>query len=109
MSTTRPSAAAAIVHSDCSKLRAAGRAREGDDVADVAHTGDELDDAFEAEAEAGVRYGAEAARVEIPLVVFFRQSHLADAGLEFVEALLPLAAADDLADLGSEDVHGRHG
>ena len=44
-----------------SKLRAAGGAREGDDVADVGHAGDELDGAFEAEAEAGVGDRAEAA------------------------------------------------
>lgn len=38
-----------------SKLRVAGGAGEGDDVADVGHAGDELDDTLKAESEAGVR------------------------------------------------------
>ena len=39
-----------------------GGSREGDDIADVAHTGDEEHQALEAQAEAGVRAAAVAAR-----------------------------------------------
>ena len=39
---------------------------ERNDVADVLHSGDEKDEAFEAEAEAGVGTTAPAAGVEIP-------------------------------------------
>src|SRR5262245_14874484 len=95
--------------STSSKLRTAGGAGEGDHVADVAHAGDELDGAFEAQAKAGVGDGAEAAQIKIPPVVFGFQMLLGHSLGQYIEPLLALAAADDLADLGDEDVHRPHG
>src|SRR3954447_14000098 len=91
------------------KLRAPRCAREGNDVTDVAHSGDELNGAFEAEAEAGVRHGAKAAQIEIPPVVFGLQSLLAHSLRDDIEPLFALAAADDLADFGHEHIHRPHG
>src|SRR5689334_20931456 len=82
-----------------------GGAREWDHVADVLDAGGVLDGALEAEAEAGVWDGAVAAEVAVPPVVLGIEAHLGDAAVEDVEALLALAAADDLADAGGEHVH----
>ena len=49
------------------KFRVARRAREGDHVANIRDAGDEHEHALEAEAETGVRHGAVAAQIEIPL------------------------------------------
>ena len=62
--------------------------REGDDVADVGHAGDEEHQALEAEAEAGVGAAAVAARVEVPPHVLHRDVELGDASHEFVVVLL---------------------
>ena len=43
--------------------------RAGDDVADIGHAGDELDEAFETETEPGVRGRAVFSQLEIPPVV----------------------------------------
>src|SRR6185295_6622105 len=96
---------AASSRRDRSELGLARGARKWDDVADVLDAGRVLDRALEAEAEAGVRHGAVAAQIAIPPVVGGVQAHLGDPGVEPVEALLALAAADDLADAGREDVH----
>jgi len=69
----------------------------GDDVSDVFHAGDVEEEALEAEAEAGVRGGAEAAEVEIPPLQLKRQAEFGDSGFEHVQALLAPGAADDLA------------
>jgi hypothetical protein len=81
------------------------RPRERDHVADVLDAGGVLDRALEAEAEAGVGHGAVAAQVAVPPVVLLGQAHLVHARVEHVEALLALAAADDLADAGRQHVH----
>src|SRR3990172_704439 len=52
-----------------SKLRALGRARERDHVADIAHASHQQEQPLEAEAEAGVRHRAVTAKVEVPPVV----------------------------------------
>src|SRR5438093_720634 len=64
---------------------------------------------YQAEAEAGVRRGAVAAQFQIPPVGFLGKVLLPDAIAQDVVPLLALAAADDLADPGGEDVHGAHG
>ena len=51
------------------------RAREGNHVADVLHTGHEKHQAFEAETETGVRTRAVFADIEVPPNVFVRNSH----------------------------------
>ena len=66
------------------ELRAARGAREGDDVADVLHSGGELDGALETEAKAGVRRGAVTAQVEIRPVGGVIQAGLGHAGLQHV-------------------------
>src|SRR5690606_8021228 len=91
---------------DLGLLRGAG---EGEDVADVLHAGDEEDEAFEAEAEAGVGDGAVPAQVAVPPVVLLVQAHLVEAAVEDVEAFLALRAADEFAHAGDEDVHGGDG
>jgi hypothetical protein len=52
--------------SPVSELAVAGRPREGDDVADVAHAGDEHQQALETKAESGVGDGAVFPEVRIP-------------------------------------------
>ncbi len=69
---------------------------------DAAHP---RDGAFDAHAEAGVGDGAEAAEVEIPPVVVGFESLLGHSLGEDIRALFTLAAADDLADAGHEQVH----
>src|SRR5687767_3303254 len=88
-----------------SELRAAGHARIRNRVADVREPAHVHDETLEAEAEARVRHAAVAAQVAVPLVVRGIELELAHARVEHVEALLALAAADDLADAGREDVH----
>ena len=70
--------------------------------------GHELDQALEAEAEAGVGRGAVAPQLQVPPVLVLGQAALVDPLPELVEAVLPLRAADDLTDLGHQHVHGRH-
>src|SRR5690606_28987985 len=87
-------------------LRRAWCARVGDGVADVAQAADVDQQALEAEAEAGMRHRAIAAEVAIPLVVRGIQAELRHACVEDVQALLALAAADDLADARCQYFHG---
>src|SRR4051794_30074793 len=89
--------------------RVAGRAREGNDVADVREARDVSHRPLEAEAEARVRHGAVAAQVAIPGVGVRVEAGLRDAAVEHLEALLALGAADDLADAGRKHVHGGDG
>src|SRR5437899_7991874 len=84
----------------CLELGLARCTRERDHVADVLDPGRVLDRALEAETEPGVRHGAVAAQVAIPPVVFCGEPDLGDPAIEYVEPLLALAAADDLADAG---------
>src|SRR5690606_37844320 len=87
----------------------AGRARVGDGVADVGQAADVDDQALEAQAKAGMRHGAVAAEVAVPAVLGRVQAELGHAPVEHVQALLALAAADDLADARSQHVHGGDG
>src|SRR5690606_9407096 len=84
--------------STSSVLRRAGRAGVGDGVADVGQPADVDDQAFEAEAEAGVGHGAVAAEVAVPGVQLAVEAELVHARVEHGEALLALRTADDLAD-----------
>ena len=59
--------------------------------------GDPAHEALEAEPVAGVRHGAVAAQVEVPVEELLRQVVLLDALDQHVEVVLALAAADDLA------------
>src|SRR4051812_16127279 len=91
-----------------SKLRIPRCPRERDYVADVFHAGEIHEHALEAHAETGVLDSAETAEIEVPPVgLFFHavRGLCADARLEHVEALLALAAADDLADARGEHIH----
>src|SRR2546423_1539507 len=63
---------------------------------------------LENQAEAGMRHRAVAAQVAIPTVVFLVETRGAHPGIEYLEALFALTAADDLADTGREHVHCRH-
>jgi hypothetical protein len=74
------------------------RSREGDRVADVGEAGDVGKGALEAEAKAGVRHRAVAPEVAVPGVVLPVDAALDHAAVQYVETLLALAAADDLAD-----------
>src|SRR5687768_9952205 len=87
----------------------AGRARKWDRVAHVGKPRGVGYGALEAEAEAGVRHGAVAAQIAIPTEAFLVDADLVHALVQAREALLPLAAADDLADAGGEHVHRRDG
>ena len=87
-----------------SEIGAAYGSGVGEDVADVGDAGQIHDHALEAQAEAGVLAGAEAAQVQVPPVIFGVHAQLFDAGLQHVQALLTLAAADDLADAGDQTV-----
>lgn len=49
-----------------SEIGVARVAWEGDDIADVGHTGDKQHKAFEAETKAGVWHGAEFACIQVP-------------------------------------------
>ena len=92
-----------------SEFGVVGSAREWDYVANIGHAGHEEHEALEAETEAGMRHSAEAACVEIPPHIFHRYVELFDAAEKLVVIGLTLRSADDLADLGEQDIHGAHG
>src|SRR5271165_4816963 len=83
------------------------RSREGDGVAHVGEAGDVGEGALEAEAEAGMRHRAVAAQVAVPGVVVAVDAALGHAAVQYLQPLLALAAADDLADPRRQYVHGR--
>src|SRR5699024_8164142 len=85
-----------------SEVRVAGRAGEGEHVADVAHARQVHDEALKPDAEARVLDPAVAAQVEIPPVVLLLEAQLLHAGDKHVVPLLALGAADELADAGDE-------
>src|SRR5712672_3618585 len=92
---------------DVSIPRVAGRSREGDRVTHVGEARDVGEGALEAEAEAGVRHRAVAAQIAVPGVVLAVDAALGDTAVQYVEPLLALAAADDLADPWRQYVHCR--
>ena len=77
---------------------------EGDDIADVLHSGDIHDCSFESESESGVRVCAESAEVKIPPVVFFIESKFLNSFNKFVISFFPLTSADDLTDSRNKEV-----
>src|SRR5512133_2384137 len=87
-----------------SELGIAGRPGERDDVADVGHAGGVDDRPLEAQAEPGVGYGPEAPEVAVPAVLLLGEVQLVEPGVEHVEPLLALGAADDLADARGQHV-----
>ena len=56
-----------------------------------------------------MRHRAVTTGIEIPPHILHRYAKFFDAGKELVVISLTLAAADNLADLGEEHVHGAHG
>src|SRR5467141_3837407 len=84
------------------------RPRKRDSVAHVGEAGDVGERALEPQAEAGVGHGAVAAEIAVPGVVLPVDVALRHAGVEHIETLLALAAADDLADARRQHVHRRH-
>src|SRR3984893_1881120 len=92
---------------DPSMPRVAGGSREGDCVADVGEAGDVGEGTLEAEAEAGVRHRAVAPEIAVPGVVLLVDAALGHIAVQYVETLLALAAADDLADPRRQYVHCR--
>ena len=71
-------------------------------VADVADAREVHHHALEAQAEARVAAGAVATQVAVPPVILRVHAQLTDAALQQLQALLALAAADDLADAGHQ-------
>ena len=91
------------------EVGAAWCAREWDDVADVRHPGGVRHRPVKPEPEPGVRHRAVPAQIAIPPVDRRIESHLAHPRIQHIEALLALAASDDLAHAGREHIHRRHG
>src|SRR5436190_8474680 len=88
-----------------SRTQSFEHARERDRLADVVQSADPRHAALDAHPEPRVRYGAEAAEVEVPVDRLARQLMLLDARFEPRQIVLALAAADDLAvPLGRENV-----
>src|SRR6516164_11027419 len=89
--------------------RISRRARKRDRVAHIGEPRHIGERALEAEPKARVRHGAVAAQIAVPAVVLLVDAALGHAGVEHVEALLALAAADDLADARRQHIHGGDG
>src|SRR4029453_9561728 len=91
------------------KLRLPRRPRERDHIPHVLHPRDEHHRTLEPQPEPRVRHGAVTAQVAVPPVFLEREAHLLDPRVKIREALLALAAADDLPDAGDAHVHRRAG
>mmetsp|Transcript_32863 Transcript_32863/g.98298 ORF Transcript_32863/g.98298 Transcript_32863/m.98298 type:complete len:242 (-) Transcript_32863:908-1633(-) len=91
-----------------SKVARAGVAREGDHVADVWDAGDVADEPLEAESVARVGDRPVPAEVDVPPVVLRVEPRLLHLAQQHRQPLLALAAADELADTGHEQVHRRN-
>src|SRR5262249_52765587 len=72
-------------------------AREGNRLPHVVETGDPRQRALDADSEPGMRDGAVASQVLVPLEGLLRQAVLVDAARELFQRRHALAAADDLA------------
>src|SRR5688572_9234782 len=79
------------------RFQSVQESREWDCLPDMRQLADPGDGAFEADAEAGVRDGAVAADVQVPLEGFLRQAVVLDALFQEREVVDALTAADDLA------------
>ena len=84
------------------------RAREGNHVADILHTGYEKHQAFEAETETGVRTRAVFADIEVPPNVFVRNSHFLGASHECIVVFFTNRTTDDFTDLREEHIGALH-
>src|SRR5215472_12000355 len=84
-------------------------AREGDGVAHIGEAGDVGEGALEAEAEAGMRHSAVAPQIAVPGVLVLVDAALGHGLVQYLEPLLALAAADDLADPRRQYIHCRDG
>ena len=91
------------------KLRVAPSSGMQLHVADVVHAGEVHDHPLEAQAVAGMAAGAVTPQVAVPPVVLGVHAQLLNAGLQHLQALLTLRAADELADAGYQTVGGGHG
>ena len=78
-------------------------------VADVRHSGDQLNRSFEPQSKTAVRNCAEAAQVRVPPVVFRIHSAFFNPLQQDVEAFFPLAASDDFSDARNQHVHRAYG
>src|SRR5712691_10676789 len=83
------------------------RPRERNDVTYVGKSRGVRHGALEAQAESRVRHRAVAAQVAIPAVMLLVELGGGEPRVQHIEALLALAAADDLADAGRQHVHRR--
>merc|ERR1712087_304038 len=91
-----------------SKVARARVAREGDHVADVRDAGDVADEPLEAESVARVGDRPVPAEVDVPPIVLRVEPRLLHLAQQHRRPLLTLAAADELADTGHEQVHRRN-
>src|SRR3546814_13298672 len=80
-----------------SKLRAAGRARVGDRVADVGQPAHVHHQPLEAQAEARVRHAAVAAEVAVPVIVLAVEAELVHAFARHAKPLPAVRTAAELA------------
>src|SRR5215471_2154061 len=97
-----------VAHFYASIPRVARRAWERDGVAHIGEAGDIGEGALEAEAKAGVRHRAVAAQVAVPGVFVLVDAALGHGLVQYLEPLLALAAADDLANPRRQYIHCRH-
>ena len=87
---------------------AAAGAREGQHIADVGNAGHVHDQPLKAQAVAGMLDAAEPAQIQVPLVIAAAHAQLVHAGGQHVQALLALAAADQLADARHQHIRCGH-
>mmetsp|Transcript_14576 Transcript_14576/g.63141 ORF Transcript_14576/g.63141 Transcript_14576/m.63141 type:complete len:630 (+) Transcript_14576:1418-3307(+) len=83
-------------------------ARVRDHVADVVHAGAEEDETLKPESKPGVHHGSVPPQVHVPLVLLGFQAHLDHPALHYLQTLLSLRSADELANLGHQHVHRGH-
>lgn len=79
--------------------------REGDNVSDVFHAGDVLDEPFESKAKARMGRAAKFAEIEIPAVDGRIEVVVSKSFLKQLQALLSLRASDELSCDRNEEVH----
>ena len=84
------------------------RSGEGDNIPNVAHTGQVHHAPLKSETEAGVAGRAIFSQVQVKAVILFPEAQFVDAAQEDIITILPLAAADDLTDAGHQTIHSRY-
>src|SRR6185437_2051099 len=93
----------------CSELGCASGTGVGDGVADVGEAADIDQQAFETEAEAGMRHRAITAQVTVPAIGRRIEAELDHAPVEVIQSLLALRATGGFADGRCQHVHRGHG